>query len=115
MNSSAWLTVVLICVATYRLTVLVVEDRIGRPIVDPIQEWSERRWLDKHPDGDRNSDQWQSPLAFFFSCPWCCSIWIAGIVVCVVDVWFEPVALPVLVALAASGVTGFLSSVVDHD
>lgn len=110
-----WLVFVVLTLAVYRLTVLVVDDRVMRPIIDPIQEWSERRWLDSHPDGDRNSDQWQSPLAFFFSCSWCTSAWVAGITVCVVDAWFEPIALPVLVALAASGVTGFLSSVVEHD
>lgn len=111
MPVSPWLVVVLVCLSTYRLTILVVEDRITRPIVDPIQEWSEKRWLDRHPDGDRNSAQWQSQVGWLLSCPWCSGLWIAGILTCVVDLWFEPVALPVLVALTASGVTGFLATV----
>lgn len=110
-----WLLVVLIWLATYRLTVLVTDDKITRPIVDPVQEWFERRWLAKHPDGDRNSDQWQSYPSFAFGCPWCMSVYIGAAVTVIVDVWFEPVPLPALVAIAASAVTGFLSSVVEHD
>lgn len=108
-----WLAVVLVCLATYRLTILVTEDKITRPLIDPIQEWAERRWLAKHPNGDRNSDQWQSQVGWLLSCPWCSGLWIAGIVTCVVDVWFAPLPMPVLVALAASGVTGFLATMAD--
>lgn len=110
-----WLLVVLIWLATYRLTVLVTDDKITRPIVDPVQEWFEKRWLAKHLDGDRNSSEWQSQWAWLLGCPWCCSVYIGAAVTVIADVWFEPVPLPALVAISASGVTGFLSSVVDHD
>lgn len=105
-----WLVVVLIALTTYRLTRLIVDDRISKPVVDRVQEWAERRWIAKRPDSDTNSDQWQSSVAYLFSCPWCVSVYVAGAVTVVVDAWFEPVALPVLVAVVASGVTGLLAT-----
>lgn len=102
--------VALISLATYRLTRLVVDDRISRPAVDRVQEWAERRWMAKRPDADPNTDEWQSSLGYLFSCPWCVSIYVAGATTAAVDAWFTPVALPVLVAVAASGVTGLMST-----
>lgn len=103
-----WLVVALIVLTTYRITRFLIDDRLAQPVVSRVQEWAEGRYLTKH---DANATpEYQSQIGYLFSCPWCVSIYVAGAVTCVVDVWFEPVALPVLVALVASGVTGLLAT-----
>lgn len=118
MTSGDWLTCVLLILATYRITKLIVDDRIARPLRDPLQNAAERRWQRKHPDHPpekgcgEDGDEWCSSIAYLLSCPWCMSIWVAGALVSITDVFIVGVPLPVLTALAASGVTGFLSG---HD
>ncbi len=96
-------------VATYRVTRLVIEDKIFQPLVAPIQGWAEDRhdkrlvanartrlineMLANDPDSIDNpefiaqldslrvseSDEWRSFLAYLFSCPWCMSLWVASL------------------------------------
>lgn len=93
------LTVLVVVLATYRLTLLIVADNITkRP----------RRWLvDRAPS---------SRLAYFITCPWCTSWWIAILVTWSAMAWGNGWGwqLPA-VAMAASGATGFLASYASPD
>lgn len=54
--------------AARRLTQLITEDEITKPLREPILQWGER-----HPTGS-----WQDRLAYLVSCPACTSVWAAG-------------------------------------
>lgn len=76
--------------ATYRLTVLAIEDVITQPLRERIFE--------KHPPHENG---WSYAL----TCPWCASMWI-GLGVVVARRLFPKAWDPVALGLAASGFTG---------
>jgi hypothetical protein len=78
--------------AVFRLTRVVVEDTIADPIRDRIVEAA--------PEGR---------LAYFVTCPWCVSVWVAA-GWAVLAAASPAVAAPVGAALAWSAVSGLLSS-----
>lgn len=91
-----WFTpfmLVLDALAVFRLTHLITDDRIP---VGPLRDWVQRR----RPD---------SLLAEWFTCPWCCSPYVAAAVLVTHGVfpgWWPYVAA----VLAFSAVAGLLSS-----
>lgn len=106
------LLVLLLGLATYRATVLIVADKIAQPIVEPIQEFFEKRWEAKHPDTEPG-EQYQSWVGYLLGCPHCVSVWISGIFTVITDLWFEPLPLPVLVFGAAAAIASFLATARD--
>lgn len=54
--------------AARRLTQLITEDEIAKPLREPILAWGE-----KHAEGT-----WQDRVAYLVSCPACSSVWAAG-------------------------------------
>lgn len=89
------LTVVLMCLATYRLSLLVVADEI----TEPARDWI----LDRVKPTGR--------LATLLTCPWCVSAYVGLMVVWTgwnyADrAWW---AIPAM-TLSASAVTGFLAT-----
>ena len=109
---SLWLLVLVLSLAVYRVArVTSGGDRIFRTQVESAQEWAEARWARKHPDRvNPDDEEWQSQLAYFVGCPFCQSVWIAGVAVAVVDIWFQPVVLPGLVAVAVAGGAALMTS-----
>ena len=101
------LTVLLVILATHRITTFIVSDKLIEGPREAIQMWAERRWLEKHPEVEE-SDTWQSKLAYLLSCPWCVSPWVGGAVT-LGTMWTVGLPSPILVWLAASSVTGLLS------
>lgn len=103
----ALLAVSLIVLATHRLTVLVVEDKI--PWVARPREWMQLRFEQaaEARTGTVTSEEWQSAVAYMLSCLWCMSIWLGGAVT-LVTAQITDVPLPVLVWLTASSVTALL-------
>lgn len=99
------LVVALVCLATHRLTLGVVEDRLTRRPRTAIQNHYERAYEQR--TGRVDPDEWQSAVAYLLSCPWCMSIWVGGAVTAA-TVYLTSVPLPVLVWLASSSVTGLL-------
>jgi hypothetical protein len=86
-----WLMLLLVVLATYRLTRLVTADRI----LDRLRAWAERS---------------NSTLGYLVNCDWCLSIWVAPWpTVAVLALPGNRVVLGVLVGLAASAGTGLLS------
>lgn len=105
------ITVVLIVLATYRATVLITDDRIFAVPVLKIQEALEARLRPDRPVLQGHENEWQSPLAYLLSCPYCLSVWMGAAVVAVVDT-LTPASVPMpgLTAVAASAATGLLAS-----
>lgn len=107
------LVVGLTILAVHRLTILVTNDRILERLRTALQTALETDWCRRtgYPlEEAQKSDTWLSPGAYLLSCPWCMSIWIAAVFVPTVDLTIGLPA-PVLVWLAASGVTGVLASI----
>lgn len=110
---SSVLLVVLMSLATYRVTRLVTTDTIFDKPREAVRWFFEGRFLRKQPDDKRQelalSDDWHSKLAYFVGCPWCVSLWVGGLItlatMLVADVPYPPLVWP-----ATSAVTGLLAS-----
>lgn len=108
----SWLLLACMALAVYRAArVTSGGDRIFRIQVESAQEWAEARWARKHPtEVDPDSDEWQSQLSYFIGCPYCQSVWIAGVLVAALDIWFVHIPLPGLVAVAVAGAAALMTS-----
>lgn len=106
------LLLAVMALATYRLARITSGgDRIFRAQIEAAQEWAEARWARNHPDDvDPDTDEWQSQLSYFIGCPYCQSVWIAGVMVAVVDIWFVGLWMPGLVAVAVAGGAALMTS-----
>lgn len=85
------LVAVVLALAVYRLTVLVTKDYIA----EPLRSWMRGELAPIRPDftswNDYRAavDEWRERkprrfghhLAYLSSCPWCCSIWAAAVLV----------------------------------
>lgn len=92
-------TLLLLALATARLTRLVTQDRITQAPREAIVRWAVRR------GGE------DSLLAYFVFCDWCVSLYAGGAVVGAWALWHETAWLTwVLSALAFSYVAGWLAS-----
>lgn len=130
----SWMTVVLACLATYRLTRFITRDAL--PLVS-----RPRRWIDKHwnPFPDDNAwdavraapkdvqkiafenlakqygiksrpTGWKRSVAYLIGCAWCTSIWVGAGVSAFVMI-FIGLTWPwfILLWLTSSSVTGLIS------
>jgi uncharacterized protein DUF1360 len=127
-----WVTLVLIALATYRLTRLITRDAF--PLIAVPRDWIQTKWDPFDDEGWENyarySDnelrllveslrtrgiprptQWKRSIAYLVTCPWCVSIWV-GAAVSVLSV--APLHLITwtwspFVWLAASALTGLIA------
>lgn len=94
------LLVLLVIGAVFRVTRFITADSF--PPMAFAREWVEVRYGE------------DSAAAYFIHCPWCVSIWVGLAVTYATDALVEPgLPVPLLVALAASGVTGLTSTHLD--
>jgi hypothetical protein len=99
----AWLVLVLMILAAYRLTRLVAVDEFP-PIARPRDAY-----VDRHPDG------W---FAYLITCPFCWSVWAAAVVT--FAVWLTlavagpGMPLPVLVWAGVAGAVSLLYEVIER-
>lgn len=110
----AWLFI-LLALACYRVTRLVTTDKITEPLFEPLRQRLEIRWQRKHypeyvPDAVRNSETWNSKLAFLLSCPWCLGFWVSGAGTLLVSLAYG-LDYPILTWFALSTVVGFLGRI----
>lgn len=110
--------VTLTCLAVYRITRLLVVDRITEKARNAIYRWAVLRAnLTFETAEDRrllfsniaNGIKREPLLAYYVTCPWCVSVWIGGLVVLAEVICMSDVPYPLLLWAASSAVTGFLS------
>lgn len=102
-----WLLVVLVMLATHRLTRLVVVDEI--PLVK-IPRDKAVDWLDPVAPGKRAPlGGFGRSIAYLMGCPWCTSAYTGGIVVLLTSLTAS-LPTPLLVWAASSSVTGLIAS-----
>jgi hypothetical protein len=120
-----WVTVLLVCLATHRLTRLVTRDAL--PIVAIPREWIDRHWGMEESDVQslkaalaadpslRDRLWWPNVLkrsvAYLITCDWCTSVWVAGGVTVFTKIYiggFGWMWAP-LMWLTASSVTGLIA------
>lgn len=88
-----WLEATVDALAVYRITRLVVADKVTEPVREKVWE----------------SRDAESGLGYFVTCPWCVSFWVGAGVVAARQ--FAPSAWePVARTMAASAVTGIISA-----
>lgn len=92
MVTASWMLVLLVVLATARLTTLVNDDYLLAPFRALV---------------DRRGPDW---AVYWVQCPWCVSVWAGGLTATLAYFWGDtwPVQIG-LVALAASYVTGALA------
>jgi hypothetical protein len=93
------------------LTVLAIA-RVTRLITTDHVFDTQRDWVLSHVMREgREEPAWRVLLAYLIFCPWCMSMYVAAPVACAYAVWGETMPyMTVVLALAASHVTGFLAS-----
>lgn len=103
------LLTVLVCLTVYRVTRLLVEDRITEPLRNKLIYIAYKRAYPP-PTTPAEWDSKPEPmLAYFVTCPWCTSVWLGGLITLVVSL-FTHLPYPLLVWPASSAVAGFLSA-----
>jgi hypothetical protein len=106
-----WIHLVMLVIAAFRLTRLIVFDKITwflrKPFHEVIEETQEdgsiTTYLHVKGTGIRN---WVGEL---LSCYWCTGIW-SSIVLYLSYIYIPQLALPVITILAIAGAAGFLES-----
>lgn len=101
---------VLVALATYRLTRLVAVDRITQAPREWLQFRLEDRAMAQVAAPPKDPDQWQSMGAYLLGCMWCASVWVGGLVVLAAELFIGLSSPWWLVWPAASAVTGWLAS-----
>lgn len=97
-DAAVTLLIVLVCLATFRLTRLVVADEF--PPTAALRDWVDRRWGE------------ESAQAYLAHCPWCVSVYLGGVIVLLTDHFIDGgLIAPFLVWGTASAVTGLIASV----
>jgi hypothetical protein len=96
-----WLDALLGALAVYRATRLVTEDTIWEGTRDRVVAWSER---------DGRAATLRVKVGDLITCPWCASMWVAGLAVG--SWWVLPVAVwrSGAAVLAASAVAGLVAA-----
>lgn len=114
-----WLHAVLVCLAVYRLTRLLVRDRITEKARLAVSRWACLRanpWAQTPEDrrllfNDIAANIRPLPLlAYYVTCPWCVGMWVSALVIGVDALAYANPPYPVLLWLAASAVTGLLAA-----
>lgn len=115
-----WYVAVLIALATFRLTRLIIKDEFP-PVKwprDKILNWLDPddeykiEWLAKHGTGleppDGHLGAVGRSLAYLLACPWCMSVWV-GAGLTYATTFYVTVPLPWLVWAGACAAAGILS------
>ena len=113
MRSGDWQLIVLLPLAAYFVSWVIVHSAIAQPIVSRWQDFWERRWYRRHPDAP-GSEDWKSHLAYLPSCIWCTGFWVSGVMVMLTHI-AVPVPYAPLSWLAMVAVIGSLDSLTHHD
>lgn len=106
-----WLLLVLLTLATYRITRFLVRDEL--PLIkaprDAIANWLDPRDQDGDPVEPSPAGGFGRAVAYLIECPWCMSAWVAAWLVWVADSWVG-LPVPVLMAAAVWGAAGLVAA-----
>jgi hypothetical protein len=124
-----WLLAVLTCLAVYRVTRLLVEDKLLEwprlrvyawlctrdtprsefaETANPTQSYLE--WRVARMSNIASGATREPLMAYMLTCPWCVSMWLGGLVVLLEVLFGVHVPYPLLLWPATSAVTGLLAS-----
>lgn len=104
---------VLMALATARLTRFITTD----VLFDPVRNWTLKRLINPIEVQEIVTDQGtlRAKLAYLIVCDWCASVYVGAAVSGAWMAWGETMwFMGLMAALAASYVTGFLSSITDR-
>lgn len=108
--------VVLLGLASYRVSRLVVEDQITEPLFGRVRDRLESLWIRRNtepgtPEELRavQSELYNSRLSYMLSCYWCLGFWVSGAITVIVSL-AHGLDYPVMSWLAASTMTGIIGS-----
>ncbi|WP_240675728.1 DUF1360 domain-containing protein [Ammoniphilus sp. CFH 90114] len=105
-----WLHLIVLILASFRLTYLIVYDEITTFLRRPFLE--ERYETDDHGHMMRNVDIKGSGLRYFIgsliSCHWCTGIWSSIAVVLLYG--YVPLSFPILMMFAVAGAAALIAS-----
>lgn len=119
---SLWFVAVLVSLATYRATRLITRDAV--PLIAVPREAFVQRWgtyADAATEeekrtaiGGKRTNLFMRSIAYLWECDWCASVWVStGLTYAAwlfTDLGNEHWLISVLIALTASGATGFIAS-----
>lgn len=113
---SIWLLYLIICVATYSATRLLIADHF--PPIRVTREWLVKH-LDPRDDGGERIkfNGWVAracmavsrSIAYLITCFWCESVWVGAVIIWATS-QYTSVPLPWLLLLVARAVTGWLAN-----
>lgn len=107
------LTILLLPLAAYYVSWVIVHSKIASKYVGRWQVFWENRWINRHPD-EPESDEWQSKLAYLPTCIWCTGFWVSGWMM-FITMFFTPVPLWGLFWLANAAVIGIIDSLTHRE
>lgn len=111
----SWFTFVLLSFASFRLTRLVVYDKITAFLRAPFLE----REIVSLEDGSMEEQITikgkgiRYGIGSLLSCYWCVGIWTAAIL-CVGLYFFNPIFMPIVIILAVAGVAAIIETIVSY-
>lgn len=109
----SWLTFILLILASYRLTRLIVFDQITAFIRRPFLE---ERFVDDGSGSiiatiDEKGGRFHTFMRELLTCYWCVGVWSA-IVITIAYILIPTIIFPVILILAIAGAAGILESFV---
>lgn len=102
------LLIVLLCLAVFRITRLLVEDRL---LDSPRNKIIFYAWKNSGLKPEEWKNENEPLLAYFITCPWCMSIWVGGFMTAITYAVAD-LPYPLLVWPVTSAVTGVLNKAV---
>jgi hypothetical protein len=116
-----WLIVILIALATHRVTRIITRDAI--PLVATPREAFVQRWgtfadaatpeQKKTSLNGKRTNGFMRSLAYLWECDWCASVWVSALITSLAWRWTslgdEHWLIAVFVGLTASSITGLIA------
>ncbi|WP_018932072.1 MULTISPECIES: DUF1360 domain-containing protein [Gracilibacillus] len=110
-----WLSFVLLSLATFRLTRLIVYDKITGFIRAPFFE-VEEKWL---PDGSIEEtvmfkgNGWKRWIGELLRCHWCTGIW-SSLILFLGFHFYSTIFIPIIIVLAVAGVASIIEVIISY-
>jgi hypothetical protein len=106
----SWMHFIILVLASFRLTHLLVYDEITSFLRDPFLSVTFEQDDSGHdvPQIDIKGTGWRYWVGTILSCHWCTGVWSSLAIVALY--WLLPITFPLLIVLAISGAAAFIES-----